>query len=111
MSKPAFAKSYKKIGHRNGGGLFADSAARNLSEKYPQINQVKFTRPLSSHMVMDISGSSIRTSDNFRPQPEVAADAISHFDSVTNTYTVALPNYHDNPEVRAVSFVGSLRIG
>ena len=98
---------YKKIGHRNGGGLFADSAARNLSEKYPQINQVKFTRPLSAHMVMDLSGSSIRTSDNFRPQPEVAADAISHFDSVTNTYTVALPNYHDNPEVRAV-FMGSL---
>ena len=98
---------YKKIGHRNGGGLFADSAARNLSEKYPQINQVKFTKPLSSHMVVDVSGSSIRTSDNFRPQPEVSPTAISHFDSVTNTYTVALPNYHDNPEVRAV-FMGSL---
>ena len=37
----------------------------------------------------------------------VAADAISHYDSVTQTYTVALPNYHDNPEVRAV-FMGSM---
>jgi hypothetical protein len=98
---------YKKIGHRNGGGLFADSDARNLSEKYPQINQVKFTKPLSSHLVMDVSGSSIRTSDNFRPEPGVSPTAISHYDSVTQTYTVALPNYHDNPEVRAV-FMGSL---
>jgi len=98
---------YKKIGHRNGGGLFADSAARNLSEKYPQINQVKFTKPLSSHLVIDVSGSSIRTSDNFRPQPEVSPTAISHYDSVSQTYTVALPNYHDNPEVRAV-FMGSV---
>jgi hypothetical protein len=98
---------YKKIGHRNGGGLFADSQARNLSEKYPQINQVKFTKPLSSRLVVDVSGSSIRTSDNFRPEPGVSSTAISQFDSVTNTYTVALPNYHDNPEVRAV-FMGSL---
>ena len=26
---------YKLIGHRNGGGTFADSAARNLNDKYP----------------------------------------------------------------------------
>jgi hypothetical protein len=98
---------YKKIGHRNGGGLFADSQARNLSEKYPQINQVKFTKPLTSRLIIDVSGSSIRTSDNFRPEPGVSPTAISHFDIGTNTYTVALPNYHDNPEVRAV-FMGSL---
>ena len=93
---------YKKIGHRNGGGLYADSLARNLSEKYPQINQVKFTKPLSSRLVLDVSASAIRTSDNFRPEPGVAPDAISHFNSTTNTYSLALPNYHDNPEVRSV---------
>ncbi len=34
---------YKLIGHRNGGGTFADSAARNLNDKYPDVHQLKFT--------------------------------------------------------------------
>jgi hypothetical protein len=93
---------YKKIGHRNGGGLFADSLARNFSEKYPQVNQVKWTTPLSSRLVVDVSGSLLRVSDNFRPEPGVEPGDISQFDSVTNTYTVALPAYHDNPETRGV---------
>jgi hypothetical protein len=97
-----YTVQYKKIGHRNGGGLFADSQARNDSEKYPQVNQVKWTAPISSRILLDVSGSLLRVSDNFRPEPGVNAGDISHFDSVTNTYTVALPNYHDNPEVRGV---------
>ena len=97
-----YTVQYKKIGHRNGGGLFADSLARNVSEKYPQVNQVKWTAPISSRVLLDVSGSLLRVSDNFRPEPGVSAGDISHFDSVTNTYTVALPNYHDNPEVRGV---------
>ena len=97
-----YTVQYKKIGHRNGGGLFADSQARNFSWKYPQVNQVKWTAPLSSRVLVDVSGSLLRVSDNFRPEPGVNTGDISHFDSVTNTYTVALPNYHDNPEVRGV---------
>jgi hypothetical protein len=41
-------------------------------------------------------------SDNFLPEPGVAADCISHFDNGTNTYTGCLPNYHNNPEYRGV---------
>ena len=98
---------YKLIGHRNGGGLFADSQARNYSVKYPQVNQVKWTAPISSHVVLDVSGSLLRVSDNFRPEPGVNPGDISHFDSVTNTYSVALPTYHDNPEQRSV-FLASM---
>ncbi len=36
---------YKLIGHRNGGGTFAESRARNLNDKYPDVHQVKFTSP------------------------------------------------------------------
>ena len=93
---------YKLIGHRNGGGLFADSQARNSSWKYPQVNQVKWTAPISSKVVLDVSGSLLRVSDNFRPEAGVTTGTISHFDSVTNTYTVALPTYADRPQVRGV---------
>ena len=98
---------YKLIGHRNGGGLFADSKARNYSVKYPQVNQVKWTAPISSKIVLDVSGSLMRVSDDFRPEPGVSQGDISHFDSVTNTYTAALPTYHDNPEQRSV-FLASM---
>ena len=38
---------YKLIGHRNGGGTaFAESKARNLNDKYPDVHQVKFTSPI-----------------------------------------------------------------
>lgn len=97
-----YTVQYKLIGHRNGGGLFAESQARNVSTKYPQVNQVKWTKPISSRVVVDVSGSLMRVSDDFRPEPGVKEGDISHFDSVTNTYTVALPNYHDNPEFRGV---------
>jgi len=93
---------YKLIGHRNGGGLFADSRARNYSVKYPQVNQVKWTAPITSKLGLDVSGSLLRVSDDFRPEPGVSPGDISHFDSVTNTYTLALPTYHNNPEQRSV---------
>jgi Carboxypeptidase regulatory-like domain len=102
-----YTVQYKNIGHRNGGGVFADSRARNLSVKYPQVNQVKWTAPISARLLVDISGSLMRVSDDFRPEPGIKDGDISHFDAVTNTYTVALPNYHDNPEMRA-GLMGSL---
>ena len=42
---------YKLIGHRNGGGTFAESRARNLNDKYPDIHQVKFTSTIGSRIV------------------------------------------------------------
>src|SRR2546422_4337695 len=91
---------YKKIGHRNGGGTFADSAARNLNDKYPDVHQIKLTMPVRSRAVVDVSWSRFRADDKFGQEPEVKAGDISLFDAVTNTYTVALPNYRDNAMFR-----------
>ena len=91
---------YKLIGHRNGGGTFAESRARNLNDKYPDVHQVKFTSPFGSRVVVDVSWSRFRADDKFGQEPEVKAGDISRFDSVTNTYTVALPTYRDNAMFR-----------
>jgi hypothetical protein len=48
---------YKLIGHRNGGGTFAESRARNLNDKYPDVHQLKFTSTLSNRAVVDVSYS------------------------------------------------------
>src|SRR5207247_10379851 len=84
---------YKLIGHRSGGGTFGESRARNLNDKYPDVHQVKFTSPFGSRVVVDVSWSRFRADDKFGQEPEVKAGDISRFDSVTNTYTVALPTY------------------
>ena len=91
---------YKLIGHRNGGGTFAESRARNLNDKYPDVHQVKFTSPIGSRFVVDASWSRFRADDMFGQEPEVKAGDISHFDAVTNAYTVALPTYRDNAMFR-----------
>src|SRR5438128_440094 len=91
---------YKLIGHRNGGGTFAESRARNLNDKYPDVHQIKFTSPIGSRVVVDVSWSRFRADDMFGQEPEVQAGDISHFDSVTNAYTVALPTYRDNAMFR-----------
>jgi hypothetical protein len=93
---------YKLIGHRNGGGLFAESRARQYNYKYPQVNQVKWTAPLTSRFMIDAAGSVLHGVDMFKPEPDVESGDISHFDSVTNTYTVALPTYMDQPVTRWV---------
>ena len=87
---------YKLIGHRNGGGTFAESRARNLNDKYPDVHQLKFTSSLSNRAVVDVSYSRFRADDKFGQEPEVKAGDISRFDAVTNAYTVALPTYRDN---------------
>jgi hypothetical protein len=91
---------YKLIGHRNGGGTFAESRARNLNDKYPDVHQVKFTSPIRSRIVVDVSWSRFRADDMFGQEPEVQAGDISRFDSVTSTYLVALPTYRDNAMFR-----------
>src|SRR5205085_2677831 len=91
---------YKLIGHRNGGGTFAESRARNLNDKNPDVHQLKFTSTIGSHMVVDASWSRFRADDMFGQEPEVQAGDISHFDAVTNAYTVALPTYRDNAMFR-----------
>jgi hypothetical protein len=98
---------YKLIGHRSGGGTYADSAARNYNDKYPDVHQLKLTRTIGSKMVFDMSGSRFRADDNFGKRPEVKDGDISRYDSVTATYTVALPTYRDAKMSRSV-FLTSL---
>jgi hypothetical protein len=86
---------YKLIGHRNGGGTFAESRARNLNDKYPDIHQVKYTQTVGNRLVLDASYNRFRADDKFGQEPEVKGGDISRFDAVTNTYTVALPTYRD----------------
>jgi hypothetical protein len=86
---------YKLIGHRNGGGTFAESRARNLNDKYPDIHQAKYTQTIGNRIVIDASYNRFRADDKFGQEPEVKAGDISRFDAVTNTYTVALPTYRD----------------
>ena len=81
---------------------FADSAARNYSNKVPQINQVKWTSPISSKMVLDVSGSSMRVNDRFDPRPEVPDGAIARFGQAeevscpANTLLTALIHAREN---------------
>jgi hypothetical protein len=91
---------YKLIGHRNGGGTFAESRARNLNDKYPDVHQLKFTSPIRSRAVVDVSWSRFRADDKFGQEPEVQAGDISRFDTLANSYTVALPTYRDNAMFR-----------
>ena len=58
---------YKQIGHRNGGGRSRIARPGISARNTRTINQVKFTKPLSSHMVVDVSGSSIRARRQFPP--------------------------------------------
>ena len=63
---------HRIVGHRNdSGGTFADSAARNINDKYPNAHQTKFTTPWRSNMVVDLSYNRFRAEDRFRPTKEV----------------------------------------
>jgi len=86
---------YKLIGHRNGGGIFAESRARNLNDKYPDVHQIKFTAPIRSKFVVDASYSRFRADDKFGQEPEVKSGDLSRFENSSMTYTVALATYRD----------------
>jgi hypothetical protein len=91
---------YKGVYHRNGVGNnntnFSDNLARVLNTKWPNVQQVKFTTPYRSSMVVDLSYARLRDDDRFDPRPELKAGAISRFDSSTNTFTEAWPTYNFN---------------
>jgi hypothetical protein len=83
---------YKLIGHR-GGGTFADGRARNYNDKYPTVNQVKYTSPVGTKMVFDITYSRFRADDAFGSRPEVKPGDIATNDTTTQISEVALPTY------------------
>ena len=91
---------YKGVYHRNGVGNnntnFSDNLARTLNTKWPNVQQVKFTTPYRSSLVIDVAYARLRDDDRFDPRPEVSNGAISRFDSLTNTFTEAWPTYNFN---------------
>jgi hypothetical protein len=92
---------HRIVGHRNdSGGTFADSAARNINDKYPNAHQTKFTTPWRSSMVVDLSYNRFRAEDRFRPTAEVLKGAISKQESTSNTVIDATPTYKTKPQYR-----------
>jgi hypothetical protein len=90
---------YKLIGHR-GGGVFADSRARQYNDKYPDVHQVKFTSPFRSNKVVDISYSRFRADDVFGSRPEVMPGDVATMDTTTQVTAIALPTYNANAMFR-----------
>jgi hypothetical protein len=96
-----FTLQRKVNGHRLGGS-FADSRASNSNNKYPTVHQVKYTSSRSSRLLFDASSSIFQVDDRFTRQPDVQMGDIARFDSVTNTATIALGTYSNNPMFRGV---------
>jgi hypothetical protein len=97
--------SNKQRFHRSGNSLtdFYESAATHTQELEGHLNQVRWTKTLSTKMVMDVSASNIK---NFQPQvprPEVAAGAIAGFDSLLRQNTTAQPVYEISRDRRTVA--------
>ena len=101
-----FTLQRKVNGHRLGGS-FADSRASNNNNKYPTVHQVKWTNSRSSRLLFDAATSHFLVDDRFSRQPDVQDGDIARFDSVTNTATLALGTYSNNPMYRGV-FIGSV---
>jgi hypothetical protein len=83
---------YKLIGHR-GGGTFADGRARNYNDKYPTVNQLKFSSPFNTNKMFDVTYSRFRADDAFGSRPEVKPGDIATNDTTTQISEVALPTY------------------
>jgi len=101
-----FTLQRKVNGHRLGGS-FADSRASNSNNKYPTVHQVKWTSSRSSRLLFDAATSHFFVDDRFSRQPDVQMGDIARFDQVTNTATIALGTYSNNPMYRGV-FIGSV---
>lgn len=92
---------HRVVGHRNdSGGTFADSAARNINDKYPNAHQTKFTSPWGTKMVIDLSYNRFRAEDRFRPTKEVVPGVISKLETTSNTATDATRTYKTKPQYR-----------
>lgn len=95
---------FKTTRHRLGGGAqFADSAARNVNQKFPNVNQMKFTTPMGSRLVVDAAYSHFRADDQFVPRKEVNVGTYAIFDAVTSTASNALPTYRTDWMTRHVA--------
>lgn len=75
---------------------FFDTQAANYNPSFNVINEARWTTVLSPRMVLDISGNAMNGQDDSFPQPQVPANTIARFDTVTRTFTGAQGVY-SNP--------------
>jgi hypothetical protein len=75
----------------NERATFNEDRATQYVYKYPTVNQVKFTTPIGTSRVVDITYSRFRSDNAFTPQPGVQVGDIPTFDQVTSVGGVALP--------------------
>ena len=101
--------SNKQRFHRSGNSLtdFWESASTHLQELEGHVNQAKWTKTLSSKMVMDLSASNIKNYQPQVPRPEVKPGAIAVFDSLRRAHMVAQEVYEVSRDRRTVAH-GSL---
>jgi hypothetical protein len=101
----SYLYSNKQRFHRTGNSTtdFYESAATQLQELEGHLNQVRWTKTISSRMVMDISGSTIKNYQPQNPRPEVHPGALAAFDSVTRTHMTALETYEVSRDRRTVA--------
>jgi carboxypeptidase family protein len=81
--------------HQNGATRtqFSDTRATNVNDSRNQVGIHRWTQVLSSKTVLDVDASWILHHNDKAPQADVQPGDISHFDSSTNTITVASPTY------------------
>jgi len=92
--------------HRGGGAStdFSDDRARYRNDKYPYLNQVKWTSTLSSRAVLTVAGSLMKGVDKFLPVEGVQNGDVPRFDSVLRTFDTAQIVYYLNPMYRGVLY-------
>lgn len=75
----------------NQRATFDEDRATQYVFKYPTVNQVKFTTPVGSSRLFDVTYSRFRSDNAFTPQPGVQVGDIPTFDTVTSVGGVGLP--------------------
>jgi hypothetical protein len=75
---------------------FFETQSANDNPSFNMIQLGKWTTVLSSKTLLDVSFNSMNGQDDSFPQPQVPANAIAHYDTVSRTFTVAQGTY-SNP--------------
>jgi hypothetical protein len=85
---------------------FFETQSANYNPSSNTISVAKWTTVLGSRMVLDVAGNTMNGQDNSFPEPQVPANAIGHYDTVTRTFTVAQGAY-TNPHSGWVAEIAS----
>jgi hypothetical protein len=82
---------------------FWESAATRKQELEPHLNQIRWTKTLSSRMVLDISGSNIKNYQPRREADDVRPGSLAAYDSLRRANLGANPVYEVTRDRRTVA--------